>query len=392
MSGGTRRSHVTLALRACLCASAAPWLGACAGSAVRPVDDALRDAIAETPARAQAPDLVAAAEAALPARDASGSEPEVLEQRGRARLWLRAAEVEATRHREQAALEAQRARLDAADAEFIAARATTAEIVRRAEDLERAARTRAALRTALRLAVREVGHPRRRMRGTAAAGEVAGYAEAALALRSRARLLDVAARVLESGAAQVPASASAPELAPGEPASPPPGRATAHGALRDAWAKLAEARARLGEARAHAGPPDTAQRASLRADLFELAELTGCGLSPRIPAGKETKGQSIVLAAPYGVHRSRSTPTVAAQAQLTQLASVLRAHPHGALLLVVHPVGPGAAAARIAARRGAQLRRRLGLGKRVKVVPVSHAERPAGVSPGDVELRLPAYR
>jgi chromosome segregation protein len=334
--GGIARHHAGAVLLALAAMGCGPSLGPGAG-----LLDALFREPRVTQAREFAPDLIAAAEDARDAAaraHAAGDAEAADDETTRARLLLEAALVEVER---AAAERTRRENERAAEADDEAARRD--EEARTA--LAREAVWRAAARVAeaeqqRALARAQASEPRRGAR--LPSGDADDARDAARALARRARLLRAAAAAL---------GATPAELAPVDVALTACDAALAagarvRGAPIDALSAADEARRAaeraLGTARDRAGAPGAEGTAA----LVETARLAG------LHAQAEERG--VVVYAAAFADRGR----VPAQAAIGALATVLRAHASGPVL-VAHEAPRDAAGARLARARVESLLRAL---------------------------------
>jgi hypothetical protein len=333
---GIARHHAGTVLLAFAAVGCGPSLGPGAGL----LDARFREPRV-TQARASAPDLVAAAEAARDAAaraHAAGDAEAADDETTRARLLLEAALVEV----ERAAAERTRR-------ENERAAETDDEAARRDEEarteLAREAVWRAAARVAeaeqqRALARAQASEPRRGAR--LPSGDADDARDAARALARRARLLRAAAAALGATPAELAPVDAALTASDAALATTPRARITPAEALAAADEARRSAERALGTARDRAGAPGAEGLAA----LVETVRLAG------LEAQSEERG--VVVYAAAFPDRAR----VPAQAAVGALATVLRTHASGPVL-VAHEAPRDAGGARLARERAESLLRAL---------------------------------
>lgn len=344
-----------------LCVSALfSLLCACSVASPPPVRDALSVRLDASAAKAGAPDLHARAMRAFDAAANAETAEQTVAGRVLAEVWLDAAEAEAARIEVERKTTALFEELDAAETARInderARRQVAAELLRRdAARLARAEAARAFEQAKLdeqgRRSGPEVDEARRR---------------GAAALLARARLVLAAARALQAPDGGLQAATAAIELAAKRTRDHGARLATAHAALDLSMRALGVARA--------ARPGPTPQ---------ELQSLQAAAADRGLRVHAVARGLLIDLGAAFRGRSARLTK--GALAALTQVRSLLGAHPHGPVM--VEAYAPPGGGGKLAARRAQHVVEALKQGDRARV-----AKGAAALSQdGQLVLVLTAY-
>jgi hypothetical protein len=341
-------------------------IGAVCGCKHAPVADPLVDAFGArgvAKARQLAPDLFVRAEQARREAASAHDEDARADARSRARLWLKAASVEAERIEAERAAAAFEVRVAVADARRLQALAQLAALAgaRSIEAAAEAARVRASRMLAGGALQESLQH-----------GDVAALADATEFVRDRASLLLAAARALGLDTARA-RGLDARLLAMSQRATVTPSTAVERSAARSRLRAMLDAlplfERALGEARLSHPGPTREERSALQSAAAErgltLTVLDGAAL--------------LVLAEPSFVPGGANLSERGAQA-LDHMSAMLRLHPRGAV-----EIRHGAS--QLSGRRAAAIAVRLRSGR---VRPLVVAAGPPG-DPPELAVALPAY-